>query len=135
MGEILNAKIKGNRIVGKLDISGLTDIFDLEKKIETLAAKAEFKAKKDKIVRLQAFDSSYLLIKSHFEDDGTQSQLILQLVYLHFKKTVNNKYISTWKFNGLMMKFLNLLQDLMKVLLQWEVILILYYEQNLMEVF
>ena len=100
MGEILNAKIKGNRIVGKLDISGLTDIFDLEKKIETLAAKAEFKAKKDKIVRLQAFDSSYLLIKSHFEDDGTQSQLILQLVYLHFKKTVNNKYISTWKFNG-----------------------------------
>ena len=34
MGEILNAKIKGNRIVGKLDISGLTDIFDLEKRLK-----------------------------------------------------------------------------------------------------
>ena len=47
-------------IFGKLDISGLADISDLEKKkIETLAAKAEFKAKQDKIVKLQAFDSGY----------------------------------------------------------------------------
>ena len=46
-------------IFGKLDISGLADISDLEKKIETLAAKAEFKAKQDKIVKHQAFDSGY----------------------------------------------------------------------------
>ena len=40
---------------------------------QKLAGKAELKAEQDKIVKLQAFDSSHFLGKSHFEDDGTQN--------------------------------------------------------------
>ena len=39
---------------------------DLSTKLETLATKAELKAKPNKIVNLQAFDSSYFRDKSHF---------------------------------------------------------------------
>ena len=42
-----------------------------------LAAKAELQAEQDKIVKLQAFDSSYFRGKSHFENDGTQNCLFI----------------------------------------------------------
>ena len=44
---------------------------NIDKKIVTTAAKAELKAEQFKIVKLQAFDSSYF--EKHFEDDGTQN--------------------------------------------------------------
>ena len=43
-----------------------------KKKVATLAKKAELKAEQNKIMKLQAFDSSYFCGKSHFEDDDTQ---------------------------------------------------------------
>ena len=38
-----------------------------------VATKAELKAKQDKIVHFQAFESSYFQGKIYFEDDGTQN--------------------------------------------------------------
>ena len=46
-----------------------------EKKIATLVTKAELKAKEDKIVKLQPFDSSYFSDKSYFQNDGNQNYL------------------------------------------------------------
>ena len=42
---------------------------DLDKKIATLKPKAELKAKQDKILKLQTFNSSCFCGKSDFEDD------------------------------------------------------------------
>ena len=76
MGEILNTNIKEKELVNKSDISGFIDNSNLDKKIAALTRKAELKAEKDKIVELQAFDSSYFRYKSHFEDDGTENYLV-----------------------------------------------------------
>ena len=35
--------------------------------------------------KLETFDSIYFHTKSRFEDNGTQSYLVLQTVYRHFK--------------------------------------------------
>ena len=76
MGEILNANIKEKELVNKSDISGFIDNSNLDKKKVTLATKAELKTEKDKIVKLQAFDSSYFRYKSHSGDDGTENYLV-----------------------------------------------------------
>ena len=34
---------------------------------------------KNELKKLKAFDSSYFVRKNHFEEDGTQSSLVLQL--------------------------------------------------------
>ena len=46
-------------LVDKSDISGFIDNSDLDKKIATLATKAELKSKQDKLAKRQSFDSSY----------------------------------------------------------------------------
>ena len=71
--EILDAKIKNKKLVNKSDISGFMNNSDLNKRIGTLATKAELKVKQVNIKKLQLFDSFYFHVKSHFEDDGTQS--------------------------------------------------------------
>ena len=76
MAEILNTNIKEKELLNKSDISGFIDNSNLDKKIAALTTKAELKAEKDKIVKLQAFDSSYFRYKSHFEDDGTENYLV-----------------------------------------------------------
>ena len=63
------------------------------KKVATLATKTELKEEPDKIVKLQAFDSSDFYGKSHFEDNGTQNYLVFQPTY--------KIYISEWKSKGL----------------------------------
>ena len=60
------------------------------KKIITLATKAELKVEQDKIIKLQAFDSSYFRDKSHFVDeDSTQNYLVFQPMYRFFKNIGN----------------------------------------------
>ena len=74
--QILDAKIKQKRWVDKSAIAGFINNADLDKKVTTLATKGEIKAEQDKIIKLQAFDSSYFQSKSHFEDDGNQNYLV-----------------------------------------------------------
>ena len=66
-GETLNAKIKGKELVDISDISGFIYNYYLDKKRAALATKAELKANQDKIVKLQAFDSSYFRGRNDFE--------------------------------------------------------------------
>ena len=72
---ILDAKIKEN-LVNETNTSGFINNSDLVKKIATIDEKAELKVEPDKIVKLQSFDSSYLRVKSYFEDDLTQNYLL-----------------------------------------------------------
>ena len=69
------------------DESPLTEFInnaDIDKKIATLATKAELKAAQDKITKLQVFDSSYFRGKDHFKNNGTQNYLIFQPMYRYF---------------------------------------------------
>ena len=64
--DILDAKVKENKLVDQSDNSNLVKNSDLNTKIATLATKAEVKLEQDKIVKLQAFDSSYFHGKNFF---------------------------------------------------------------------
>ena len=68
---------------------------------KTLATKAELKAEQDKSVKLQTFDSRYICSKSYFEDDGTQSCLVFQLLSGYFKTVANTSKVTAWKSKGL----------------------------------
>ena len=61
-----------------INIYNLIKNFDFSTKLETLATKAELKAKQDTIVKLQVFDSSYFHGKSHYKDGGMQNYLLFQ---------------------------------------------------------
>ena len=52
-------------------------------------------------MKLQTFDSRYICSKSYFEDDGTQSYLVFQLVSGCFKTVANTSKVTTWKSKGL----------------------------------
>ena len=78
--------MKEKGLVDKSDISGFIDSSGLDKKLATLATKADLKAEQDKIVKRQAFALSYFRGKRHFEDDGTQNYLVFVPIYRYFFK-------------------------------------------------
>ena len=52
--------------------------------------------------KLETYDSIYFCGKSHFEDDGAQSWLVLQPLQRHFKTvSANVSNILSWKSKGL----------------------------------
>ena len=58
----------------------------------------------NELKKVKTFDSSYIIGKSHFEEDGTQSYLVFQLTYRYFKRTIGvgtGNYIYFWKSKGL----------------------------------
>ena len=73
--QTLDAKIKQKELVDKFAIDGFISNAILNKKVAILATNVELKAEQDKITKLQAFDSSYIRGKSHFEDDGSLNSL------------------------------------------------------------
>ena len=63
-----------------------------------MAIKAKLEAEQDRIIKLQAFVSSYFRGKSHFVDAGTQNYFLFQQMYRHFRSINNNTdYITRWK--------------------------------------
>ena len=56
---------------------------------------------KDELDKLKTFDSSYFIVKSHFEEDGTQNYLVFQYINRYFKLIANTNYISSWESKGL----------------------------------
>ena len=58
----------------------------LNKKVATLATKAELKAEQDKMKELKAFDPSYFRGKSHFQDGGTRNHLVFQPAQRYLKR-------------------------------------------------
>ena len=77
------------KIVDQSDIFFFVTNSDFNRKLATLATKAEFKAKQTKIVQLQAFDSGYFYGKIFFGDDGFQNIFVYQPTYsnLELKRT------------------------------------------------
>ena len=56
----------------------------------------------NKLKKLETFDSIYFCGKSHFEDDGTQSYSVFQVVSRYFKTVSgNDSNILSWKSQGL----------------------------------
>ena len=53
--------------------------------------------------KLKTFDSSYVIGKSHFDEDGTQNYLVFQAIIRHFKvnRITNTDYASSWESKGL----------------------------------
>ena len=53
--------------------------------------------------KLKAFDSSYFIGKSHFEEDGVQNYLVFQPIIRYFKVNTitNTDYVLSWKSKGL----------------------------------
>ena len=77
----------------KSAIAGFINNADWNKKVATLATNAELKAEQDKIIKLQAFDSSYFRGKGHFEDDRIQNYLVFQRMYRYFNTAGNTDHI------------------------------------------
>ena len=71
-----------------------------------------------KIIKLQAFDSSYFWGKSHFEDDGTQNYLVFQSMYRYFKTIDNTDHIYHGNLKDFLTKVLSPLLHLIIALLQ-----------------
>ena len=44
---------------------------------------------------------TYFIGKSHFEEDGEQNYLVFQPIFRYFEIIANEKFISSWKSNGL----------------------------------
>ena len=65
-------------MVDKSAIAGFINNADLNKKVATLATKAELKADQDKIVKLETNDLNYFLGKNFFGDDGSQNMFVYQ---------------------------------------------------------
>ena len=56
---------------------------------------------KNELNKLKTFDSSYVIDKNHFEEDGTQNYLVFQPINKYFKVITNTDYVSSWKCKGL----------------------------------
>ena len=51
--------------------------------------------------KLETFDSSYFIGKSHFDEDGTQNYLAFQSLNKYFKLITNTLSILSWQSKGL----------------------------------
>ena len=60
--------------------------------------------------KVKTLDSSYLIGKSHFQEDGTQNHLVFQPMYRYFKQIAGNgngNYICYWQSKGLPDEIIN----------------------------
>ena len=69
-------------------------MLSLNKKI-TLNKKKHFLVQNE-LNKLKNFDSIYFIGKSHFEEDGTQSCLVFQLLNKYFKLITNTLSTLSW---------------------------------------
>ena len=49
--------------------------------------------------KLKTFDFSYFIVKSYFDEDGSQNCLVFQPILKYFM--LNNKWITKWMSKGL----------------------------------
>ena len=71
----------------------------MDKKITTLATKAELKVKQEKIAKLKTYDLNYLLGKNFFVDDGSRNMFVYQTIFnmLELKTEKGTQYFICWK--------------------------------------
>ena len=79
---------------------------DFDAKLSSLSRKIAANKLKNVLVenelkKLKAFDLSYFIGKSHFEEDGTQNYLVFQPMYRYLKLITNTSSILSWQSKGL----------------------------------
>ena len=102
-------KLTAENFAARLKQENLVTKTDFDDKLKTLHQKVNSNKTKHVLVKnelkkLQTFDSSYFIGKSHFEEDGTQNYLVFQSMYRYFRKVSgvgNGNYIYFWKSKGL----------------------------------
>ena len=97
--DVFNARLAQANLITKTDFD--TKLSSLNRKI-TLN-KSKYLLVENELKKLKAFDSRYFIGKSHFEEDGTQNDLVFQPMYRYFKRIAavgNGNYIY-WKSKGL----------------------------------
>ena len=78
-----------------------SDVKLLSLNIKITANKSKVLLVENELKELKTFDSSYLIGKSHFEEDGTQNYLVFQPINRYFKVIANTDYVSSCKSKGL----------------------------------
>ena len=112
--DIFNARLARANLVVKINFDNTVSILDSK----IAANKTKNESIENELKKLKAFDLSYFIGKSHFEEDGTQNYLVFQPINRYFKLIANTLYISSWKSNGLMPKLKSRLLRLIIVLLR-----------------
>ena len=95
--DIFNARLARANLVVKINFDNTVSILDSK----IAANKTKNESIENELKKLKAFDLSYFIGKSHFEEDGTQNYLVFQPINRYFKLTANTLYISSWKFKRL----------------------------------
>ena len=70
-------------------------------KIKIAVNKTKNGSIENQLKKLKPFDSSYLIGKSHFEEDSTQNYLVFQPLNKYVKLIASTDFVSSWKSNGL----------------------------------
>ena len=94
--DAFNARLVRVNLVSKTDFD--VKLSNLNRKITS--NKTKHVLVENELEKLKAFDLSYFIGKSHFEEDGAQNYLAFQSIHRYFKIS-NKKYISSWKSKGL----------------------------------
>ena len=95
--DVFNARLVQANLVTKTDFDN--SVSSLDSKIA--ANKTKNESIENKFKKVQTFDLSYFICKSHFEENGTQNYLVFQPINRYFKVIANTLYISEWKYKGL----------------------------------
>ena len=79
---------------------------DFDAKLSSLnrkitASKSKYLLAENELKKLKAFDSSYFIGKSHFEEDDAQNYIVFQPLNKYFKVIASTNYVSSWKSKGL----------------------------------
>ena len=97
--DVFNARIAQANLTSKADFDAKLSI--LNRKITQNKTKHLLVG--NELNKLKTFDQSYLIGKSHFEEDGTPNYLLFQPINRYFKvNTITNvDYVSSWKSKAL----------------------------------
>ena len=99
--DVFNARLVQANLITKTEFD-LPNLSNLNRKITK--NKTDHLIVQNELNKLKTFDSSYLIGKSHFEEDGTQNYLVFQAMYKYFKAfsvTQYLEYLSELKSKGL----------------------------------
>ena len=93
--DVVNARIAQPNLITKTDFDA--KLSSLNRKIT--ADKTKHLLVENELNKLKTFDSSYFVVKSHFEEDGVQNNLVFQPTIRYFKVNTitNTDYVSSWK--------------------------------------
>ena len=98
--DVFNARLAKANLITKTDFDA--KLSSLNKKIT--ANKSNHLVVENEMKKLKTFDSTYIIGKSHFEEDGAQNYLVFQPMYRYFKIIAgarNGSYIYYWISKGL----------------------------------